>query len=47
MKMLCFKFHQNRTINEEFDYFEGEGGGIRPHRTFLKSTPGEWYKEAA
>ena len=24
MKMLCFKFHQNCTINEEF-YFGGEG----------------------
>ena len=23
MKMLCFKFHQNCTINEEFDFFEG------------------------
>ena len=27
MKMLCFKFHQNRPINEEFDFFEGGGGG--------------------
>ena len=27
MKMLCFKFHQNRPINEKFDFFEGEGGG--------------------
>ena len=25
MKMFCFKFQQNRTINEEFDIFEGEG----------------------
>ena len=25
--MLHFKFHQNRTINEEFDFFEGGGGG--------------------
>ena len=23
--MFCFKFLQNRTINEEFDFFEGEG----------------------
>ena len=22
MKMLCFKFNQNRTINEEFDFFK-------------------------
>ena len=21
--MLCFKFHQNRTINEKVDFFEG------------------------
>ena len=28
MKMLCFKFHQNRPINEEFDFFEE--GGERP-----------------
>ena len=27
MKVLCFKFHQNRTINEEFNFFEGEGEG--------------------
>ena len=25
--MLSFKFHQNRTINEEFDYFDGEREG--------------------
>ena len=24
--MLCFKFHQNRTINEEFNIFEGGRG---------------------
>ena len=29
MRMLCFKFQQNHTINEEFDYFE-EGGGEPP-----------------
>ena len=22
MQMFCFKFQQNRTINEEFDFFE-------------------------
>ena len=27
MKMLCLKFHQYCTINEEFDFFEGQGGG--------------------
>ena len=29
--MLCFKFHKNRTINEEFDFFEGNGSphGVR------------------
>ena len=27
MKMLCFKFEQNRTINEKFDIFEGKGVG--------------------
>ena len=26
MKMLCFKFNQNCRINEEFDFFEEEGG---------------------
>ena len=26
-KILCFKFYQNRPINEEFDFFEGEGRG--------------------
>ena len=25
MKMLCFKFQENHTINEEFDIFEGGG----------------------
>ena len=24
--MLHFKFNQNRTINEEFDFLEGGGG---------------------
>ena len=26
IQMLCFQFHQNRTMKEEFDFF-GEGGG--------------------
>ena len=25
--MSCFKFHQNRPINDEFDFFDGGGGG--------------------
>ena len=29
MKLLGFKFQQNRTINEKFDFFEGGGGGRR------------------
>ena len=29
MKMSCFKFHQNRIINEEFDYWEVKGQGER------------------
>ena len=27
MKILCLKFEQNRTLNEQFDFFEGKGGG--------------------
>ena len=27
MKILCFKFNQNRTINTKFDFFEGERRG--------------------
>jgi len=27
--MLCFIFQKNRTINEEFDFFEGGRGGIK------------------
>ena len=30
MKILCFKFHQNRPINEEFDFFEERRGGRDP-----------------
>ena len=26
-KMLCFKFHQNRAINKEFDFWRLDGGG--------------------
>ena len=25
MQSFCFKFHQNRTINEEFDFLDGKG----------------------
>ena len=28
MKMLSFKFNINRTINEEFDFFEVGGKGF-------------------
>ena len=28
MQMFCFKFQQNRTINEEFDFLRGEGQGV-------------------
>ena len=28
MKLLCFKFHQNHTINEEFYFFEGRREGF-------------------
>ena len=42
MKMLCFKFEQYRTINEQFDIFEGKGGRglkfellINQSRTFI------------
>ena len=24
---ICFKFHKNRTLNEEFDFVEGGGNG--------------------
>ena len=27
MKKLSFKFQQNRTLNEQFDFFEGKRGG--------------------
>ena len=27
MKMFCFKFQQNCTINEEYDFLRGGGGG--------------------
>ena len=30
MKMLCFKFQQNHTMNEEFDFWGGLGGGGVP-----------------
>ena len=29
MKMLCFKFEQNCTINKQFDFFEDRGGGVK------------------
>ena len=27
MKMFRFKFQQNQTLNEEFDFWRKEGGG--------------------
>ena len=30
MKMFCFKFQQNRTINEELDFRRGEGKARGP-----------------
>ena len=30
MKILCFKFQHNSTINEKFDFFEGVGGQEDP-----------------
>ena len=35
MKILCLKFHKNRTINEEFDFFEEEGEDPRGVRGLL------------
>ena len=34
MKMLFFKFHQNRTMNEEFELWEGQilSGGLEGGR---------------
>ena len=34
MKLLCFKFQQNRIINEEFDLEEGGGGQGDPIHKF-------------
>ena len=30
MEMMCFKFNQNRTINEKFNFFEKGGRGRGP-----------------
>ena len=36
MKMFSFKFEQNRTISEEFNFLKGEGVGARgPHLKIL------------
>ena len=41
--MLCFKSHENRTINKEFDIFEGGGGeGPPPALYSLFTTNGEY-----
>ena len=29
IKLLGFKFKQDHAISEDFDFFEGEGGGRR------------------
>ena len=34
-KMLCFKFQENRTINEEFDILRGEGGSGTKESPFI------------
>ena len=34
--MLCFKFHQNRTVNKEFDFFEMGGGRVIEEPIFIK-----------
>ena len=47
MKM-CFKLHQNHTINEEFDYWavkEAGGGGEVPRfQKFEKLPTDRWYQ---
>ena len=35
MKRLCFKFHQNRTINQEFDFSETFDSGITMRKTLF------------
>ena len=48
MKMLCFKFHQNRTINEEFNFWGdqilsgGPGGRGTRFEKFEKSHSERW-----
>ena len=48
MKMLCFRFQQNRTINKHFDFFEGRRGerGLEGRETsFLNFNQNYyWYK---
>ena len=39
--MLCFKFHQNRPINEEFHIFEGGEGGAPGRVGKVGNYPGE------
>ena len=43
MKLLGLKFQQNRTINEEFDFFEG-GGGEGAEEFSLNSNPNYHWK---
>ena len=35
MKRLGFKFEQNRTISDRFDFLRGEGGGARDHHLYI------------
>ena len=32
IQIFCFKFQQNRTINEKFDFIDMRGGGEAPGR---------------
>ena len=39
--MLCFKFHQNRTTNEEFDFWGGvKGEGVPQFQKLEKISRG-------
>ena len=36
MKILCFKFNQNHTINDEYDFWGVKGGGREGMSRILK-----------
>ena len=44
MKMLYFKFHKNRTINEEFDFWGVKGAGEWGVPWFQKYTWCKWIR---